>query len=106
MTTTTTVENAFGNPSRVHGRGLKVFPFLNLSGFGEANERVVFQASVEVFVRRSLSMRRHVILSVFFCGDEQRVRSRGKRKRKTKIFLVVETFILHIYKNAKAAALN
>jgi hypothetical protein len=58
-TTTTTVENALGNPSRVHGRGLKVFPFLNLSGFGEANERVVFQASVEVFVRRSLSMRRH-----------------------------------------------
>ena len=81
--TTTTVENAFGNPSRVHGRGLKVFPFLNLSGFGEANERVVFQASVEVFVRRSLSMRRHLIRArvvVFFCRVEGKIGEKEKEK--------------------------
>lgn len=94
MTTTTTVENAFGNPSRVHGRGLKVFPFLNLSGFGEANERVVFQASVEVFVRRSLSMRRHVILSVFFCRVEGKIREKEKEKCETLIFIYTRTKML------------
>jgi hypothetical protein len=57
---TTTVENAFGNPTRVRCAKLKVFTFLNLSGLGKTDVRVVSQRNM-VVRGGALSVRRHFL---------------------------------------------
>ena len=90
---TTTVENAFGNPSRVRCAKLKVFTFLNLSGLGETDVWVVSQR-IMVVRGGALSVRRHFLFitsraSAYLC--RKRIDERSVFKF---VFAALETFLV------------